>query len=169
MVTRLRENDNKHAAALQKEKDEVSRLKRELAKVQEERANYEKAVAAADKQELREKLEMAEVSTTSAVEAFDALEAKRARWLIELNRIDHVCPRWSFTLSRFQFPVRVCYGMTIDKSWGQSLLTTCIYHRRAEIWPAFLPASWRVGLSIVMTMVSLRLGVRGFCSRRWFG
>lgn len=89
MVTRLRENDNKHAAALQKEKDEVSRLKRELAKVQEERANYEKAVAAADKQELREKLEMAEVSTTSAVEAFDALEAKRARWLIELNRINH--------------------------------------------------------------------------------
>ena len=62
--------------------------KRELAKVQEERANYEKAVAA-DKQELREKLEMAEVRTTSAVEAFDALEAKRARWLIELNRINH--------------------------------------------------------------------------------
>lgn len=88
MVIQLRENDDKHKAALHKEKDEVSQLKKELAKVQEQKTNYEKAVAA-DKQELKEKLKIAEVSANSAVEALQNLQAKSDRWLNELTRINH--------------------------------------------------------------------------------
>ena len=56
--------------------------------------------------------------------------------------LDNVCSQWSFTLSRFQFPVQ---------SWGQSLSRTCIYRRwpaascDGRRWPVVSPAAWRVG------------------------
>lgn len=88
MAVRLKENAAKYETELQHERDEVSRLKRELAKVEEQKANYEKA-AAADKKEWKEKLEMAEVSAFSATESCEALLTERARWLKELTRINH--------------------------------------------------------------------------------
>jgi ATP-dependent DNA helicase PIF1 len=35
--------------------------------------------------------------------------------------------RWPFTLCRRQFPVKVCYAMTINKSQRQSLLNVGVY------------------------------------------
>ncbi|CAI0402644.1 unnamed protein product [Linum tenue] len=43
---------------------------------------------------------------------------------IVLNIIEH---RWPFTLKRRQFPVRVCYQMTINKIQGQSLDIVGVY------------------------------------------
>lgn len=88
MSKRLRENDAKHAAALQHEKSEVARLKKELAQAQERRANYEKAVTE-DKRKLKQDLEMAEVRASSATETCEALQANSACWLKELTRLNH--------------------------------------------------------------------------------
>nr|ABA93595.1 hypothetical protein LOC_Os11g28660 [Oryza sativa Japonica Group] len=38
--------------------------------------------------------------------------------------------KWPFTLQRRQFPVRVCYSMTINKSQGQTLQRVGVYLRR---------------------------------------
>ncbi|CAN1127860.1 ATP-dependent DNA helicase PIF1 [Linum perenne] len=35
--------------------------------------------------------------------------------------------KWPFTLRRRQFPIRICYAMTINKSQGQTLDHVCIY------------------------------------------
>lgn len=35
--------------------------------------------------------------------------------------------KWPFTLHRWQFPVRVCYVMTINKSEDQTLATVGLY------------------------------------------
>ncbi|CAI0453984.1 unnamed protein product [Linum tenue] len=43
---------------------------------------------------------------------------------IVLNVTEH---RWPFVLKRRQFPVRVCYAMTINKSQGQTLDTVGVY------------------------------------------
>jgi hypothetical protein len=36
-------------------------------------------------------------------------------------------PKWPFTLQRRQFPVRICYAMTINKSQGQTLSRVGVY------------------------------------------
>ena len=87
-TTRLRENDDKHKAELQKERDEVSWLKKELAQAEERRAKYIEAVTE-DKRKLREDLEMAEVRASSATETCEALQANSARWLKELTRLNN--------------------------------------------------------------------------------
>ena len=45
--------------------------------------------------------------------------------------------RWPFVLCRRQFPIKVCYSMTINKSQGQTLLNVGIYLRKPVIhtWP----------------------------------
>ncbi|RCV37925.1 hypothetical protein SETIT_8G102200v2 [Setaria italica] len=37
--------------------------------------------------------------------------------------------KWPFTLQRCQFPIRVCYAMTINKSQGQTLSAVGLYLR----------------------------------------
>jgi ATP-dependent DNA helicase PIF1 len=39
--------------------------------------------------------------------------------------------RWPFTLCRRQFPVKVCYAMTINKSQRQSLLNVGVYLKQS--------------------------------------
>jgi len=45
--------------------------------------------------------------------------------------------RWPFVLCLRQFPIKVCYSMTINKSQGQTLLNVGIYLRKPVIhtWP----------------------------------
>jgi ATP-dependent DNA helicase PIF1 len=38
--------------------------------------------------------------------------------------------KWSFTLQRRQFPVRICYAMTINKSPGQTISTVGVYLKK---------------------------------------
>lgn len=46
---------------------------------------------------------------------------------ISLNTTNSKCP---FTLQRRQFPVRVCYAMTINKSQGQTLSHVGVYLKK---------------------------------------
>jgi ATP-dependent DNA helicase PIF1 len=46
---------------------------------------------------------------------------------IALNTTD---VKWPFTLQRRQFPVRLCYAMTINKSQGQTLSRVGLYLKR---------------------------------------
>jgi len=46
---------------------------------------------------------------------------------IALNTAD---VKWPFTLQRRQFPVRICFAMTINKSQGQTLSRVSLY-----TWP----------------------------------
>ena len=41
--------------------------------------------------------------------------------------------RWPFTLCRRQFPIKVCYSMTINKSQGQILANVGIYLKKASV------------------------------------
>jgi ATP-dependent DNA helicase PIF1 len=41
---------------------------------------------------------------------------------------------WPFTLSRRQFPIKVCYSMTINKSQGQTLSKVGIYLKKTSIY-----------------------------------
>ena len=86
----LKNKDSAHATALQKERDEVSRLQKELARVQGEKTDIENALKQREEaaQKHKETLEETEVRATSAQEALDALKAKCDIWLRELTRLN---------------------------------------------------------------------------------
>ena len=41
---------------------------------------------------------------------------------------------WPFLLSRRQFPIKVCYSMTINKKQGQTLSKVVIYFKKTSIY-----------------------------------
>lgn len=86
----MKKHDDAHNAALKKEKDEVSRLQKELARVQGEKTDIEKALMQREEaaQKHKEILEETEVRATSAQGELDALKAKCDIWLGELTRLN---------------------------------------------------------------------------------
>ena len=58
-----------------------------------------------------------------------------------------------FTLERRQFPIRLCYAMTINKSQGQSLKGVVLYLPK----PVFTHGQLYVGLSRVTTKSGLKI------------
>lgn len=62
-------------------------------------------------------------------------------------------PRWPFTLHRRQFPIRVCYAMTINKSQGQTLAAVGLYLKT----PVFTHGQFYVAVSRVTSKKALRI------------
>jgi ATP-dependent DNA helicase PIF1 len=61
--------------------------------------------------------------------------------------------RWPFTLCRRQFPVKVCYAMTINKSKRQSLLNVGVYLKQ----PVFTHGQLYVAISRVKHKKELKI------------
>ncbi|KAL6626309.1 hypothetical protein ACP70R_030035 [Stipagrostis hirtigluma subsp. patula] len=64
-------------------------------------------------------------------------------------------PRWPFTLQRRQFPIRVCYAMTINKCQGQTLTRAGVYLRdpvftHGQLYVAISRVTSREGLCMVI-------------------
>lgn len=63
--------------------------------------------------------------------------------------------KWPFTLQRRQFPIRVCYSMTINKSQGQTLQRVGVYLKKpvfthGQLYVAFSRATSRSGLRVLV-------------------
>ena len=92
--SRLKEREDAHQAALQKERDDLSRVKLELENARKEKAAAETALAeernlrAVETQKLKETLDETEQRATSVEQQLDELKAKPAQWLSELQWVN---------------------------------------------------------------------------------
>jgi hypothetical protein len=62
-------------------------------------------------------------------------------------------PKWPFTLHRRQFPIRICYAMTINKNQGQTLEAVGLYLKT----PVFTHGQFYVAVSRVTSRKALRI------------
>ncbi|CAN0875204.1 ATP-dependent DNA helicase PIF1 [Linum grandiflorum] len=71
--------------------------------------------------------------------------------------LDKTDPKWPFTLKRRQYPLRLCYGMTINKSQGQTLDEIGIFLPK----PVFSHGQLYVALSRVRSAAGIHIVLHG--------